>query len=40
MDYRQGLLWQFAMAEIVGHGPGTPGLGPRALDHGALVLAL
>ncbi|MFT4701480.1 MAG: hypothetical protein ACI90E_002159, partial [Yoonia sp.] len=24
---RQGLLWQFAVAEIEGHGPGTP-------DHG------
>ena len=37
-DHRQGLLWQFAMAEIEGHGPGTPDHGPRALGTGPLVL--
>ena len=35
-----GVLWQFAMTEIVGHVPGTPDLGPRFSDHGPLVLAL
>jgi hypothetical protein len=38
-EHRQGLLWQFAMAEIVGHGPGAPDHGPRVSDHGPLVLA-
>jgi hypothetical protein len=33
MDHRQGLLWQLAMAEIVGHGPGTP-------DHGSCASSL
>jgi hypothetical protein len=37
-DHRQGLLWQFAMAEIEGHGLGTPDHGPRALVTGPLVL--
>ena len=37
---RQGLLCLIATVEPQDHGPGAPILGPCALDHGPLVLAL
>ena len=37
---KQALLGPFATVEPQVHGPGPSILGPRALDHGPLVLAL
>ena len=40
VDQRQGLLCLIATAKPQVHGPDPPIPGPRASDHGPLVLAL
>ena len=40
LDQRRGLLCPIAAFEPQDHGPGPPIPGPRASDHGPLVLGL
>ena len=40
VDQRQGLLCLIATAKPQDHGKGAPIIGPRASDHGPLVLTL
>ena len=40
LDQRRGLLCPIAAFKPQDHGPGPPIIGPRASDHGPLVLAL